>query len=167
MKLPKCKCGAKLFLRNGIPVNKLCPKCRKAKKLLKKQKHETTKTFQVATFKNLHKKAWSLMSLYIRTKGMDENGMNSCYTCGVVKHYKELHAGHFWHGCLDFDERNLKAQCPQCNQNKSGNLAVYATRLVKEYGEEWFKQLEVDANRVIYKSADLVEIIKMYEQNRE
>lgn len=160
MKIPKCKCGAKLFLRNGLPINKLCVKCRKEKDLIKKEIHKLTKSFQKTEYQRLHNRAWRLMSIKIRTTGMDKNGINTCYTCGIKKHFKELQAGHFFHDKLDFDERNLKPQCQQCNKYLSGNLSIYALNLIKDNGQEWFEQLHKDANRTIYKSSDLIKIIE-------
>jgi len=112
---------------------------------LKKERHEASKGFKKALRKSLHKKAWTLMSKWIRRSGANLDGYNECYTCGCVKHWKELQAGHFKHDRLDFDERNLKPQCPQCNNNYSGRLDVYAEKLIKDYGLEWFNQLVRDA----------------------
>ncbi len=52
-KKPVCKCGARLFLRQGIPVNKLCPACRSKKKIEKIEKHKTTKKGQSEECKKL------------------------------------------------------------------------------------------------------------------
>ena len=119
---------------------------KKAKKKLKdidknKVKKKTTKQIK----KTLHDSCWKLMSKAVRLKGADSNGFNSCYTCGVVKHYKELQAGHYKHGRLDFDFRNLKPQCVKCNHFHSGRLDVYAEKLIKEYGVKWLDKLVQDA----------------------
>lgn len=112
---------------------------------LKKERKENTKGFKESLRKKLHKKAWTLMSEYVRSKDANLDGFNECYTCNIVKHWRELQAGHFKHDRLDFDERNLKPQCPQCNKYKSGLLDVYAERLIRDYGLEWFNQLIRDA----------------------
>lgn len=95
--------------------------------------------------KKLKNKAWKLMSEYIRKKGADKKGYNSCYTCGIIKHWKELHAGHRHHNKLDCDERNIKPQCCKCNTWEHGNLGNYERKLIEEYGIDWCKQLEKDA----------------------
>lgn len=112
---------------------------------LKKEKKEQTKGFKESLRKKLHKKAWSLMSEYVRSKDANLDGFNECYTCGIVKQWKELQAGHFKHGRLDFDERNLKPQCPRCNTHLSGRLDVYAENLIRDNGLEWFNQLTKDS----------------------
>lgn len=133
---------------------------REEKKQRKIEKHKLTKTYEKKTFKLLHSKAWKLISLDVRTDGLREDEFNQCYTCGVWRSYKELDCGHYWHDSLDFDKRNLKPQCDSCNRMKSGNLAVYGARLLRENGEEWMKQLEIDAKNTIYKSQDLLKIIE-------
>jgi hypothetical protein len=118
----------------------------KLKAIRKLDRKIQSKGFIENTRKKLHKQMWKLMSLYIRTKDADNNGMVSCYTCGIVKHYKEMDCGHFKHGRLDGDERNLKVQCSKCNRYLSGHLDVYAERLIRDYGLDWFNQLVLDAN---------------------
>jgi hypothetical protein len=110
----------------------------------------------------LKEKAWKCISLFIRRNGADCNGINSCYTCGVRKHYKELNAGHFHHNKLDFDTRNLKPQCVHCNKFLRGNLAVYATHLMEELGEEGMKQLLKDSNTKTYSCRELKQVIQLY-----
>lgn len=116
----------------------------KFKKALERK--SKTKGFVDNIRKKLYKQAWGLMSQWVRRKDANLDGFNECYTCGCVKHYKELQAGHFKHDRLDFDERNLKPQCSRCNKWFSGKLDVYAENLIRDYGIEWFNQLVRDAN---------------------
>jgi len=66
-----------------------------------------------------------------------------------------------------FDERNCHLQCnTYCNKYLSGNLIEYRKNLVLEFGEEWMKQLEEDANRLRnykYTKSELIEIKKKYD----
>jgi hypothetical protein len=112
------------------------------------------------SYRYLHKTADDLMSKVVRLDGSDENGMNSCYTCGVWIHWKELQAGHFHHGKLDFDKRNRRPQCSQCNKWKSGNLAIFGTKLTEELGVDGMKKLMLDANTKIYTTTELKKIIE-------
>lgn len=112
---------------------------------LKKERHESTKGFKESLRKTLHKKAWKLMSEVIRRTGANLDGYNECYTCGAVKHYTEMNAGHYKHDRLDFDFRNIHCQCVKCNQHNSGELDLYAERLIREHGLEWFNQLVKDS----------------------
>ena len=86
--------------------------------------------------KTLHEKLWKLFSFYIR-----QRDKWTCYTCGKVGEGAEIHAGHFKHGVLDFDEMNIHAQCVSCNKWKSGKLDVYAENLIRDYGLKEFKAL--------------------------
>jgi len=83
-----------------------------------------------------------------------------CYTCNGIGNQ----AGHYWHGRLDFDPRNLHCQCAGCNHWKSGNLAEYASRLKKEFGNDWFDKLDSDAHQMSNKFSrfELQEIIDKY-----
>ena len=89
----------------------------------------------------LKKHFWKIFSQYIRQKGADWNGNQTCYTCGLTRHWKKLQGGH----CIPraacgielyFDEMNVKPQCFRCNINLGGNGAEFRRRLVMEYGEK-------------------------------
>jgi len=70
-----------------------------------------------------------------------------------------MQAGHFIHGKLDFDERNIRVQCVKCNMYLSGNLGAYAERLIRENGLEWIEQLRNDAGKhTVYKEQELKEL---------
>ena len=63
-------------------------------------------------------------SKFIRLRDSDRNGMCRCVTCGKPDHWKEMDAGHFISReklPVRYDERNVHAQCKQCNRFKSGN----------------------------------------------
>lgn len=173
--MKKCRTCKQMTVKesHGIAVSKWCVPCKKknkeeAKALLlkkaedKKLKHQATKGFIERKFKTLHKKAWGLFTEYIRRKGADEFGINSCYTCGKRSEWKMLQGGHFFHGKLDFDERNIHPQCPGCNMYLSGNLAPYGVRLALELGLEGFERLRLDSNTIRYSNDDLERIIEEY-----
>ena len=53
-----------------------------------------------------------------------------------------MQAGHYIHkDCLDYDDVNIHCQCARCNKWLSGNLGVYAERLIAEYGEAVIAEL--------------------------
>lgn len=84
----------------------------------------------------IKEKAWKVFSLFIRNRDKFV-----CFTCGVRGDRTTTNAGHFKHNVLDFDEVNIHCQCIQCNHYKSGNLDVYAEKLVKMYGAGGFGEL--------------------------
>lgn len=90
------------------------------------------------TLTKLKKELDDIFSLYIRLKYADSNGMVACYTSGAVKHWKEMHCGHFIsrrHLATRWDESNCRPQTPAENLFNQGNAPAFAQRLMKEYGE--------------------------------
>jgi hypothetical protein len=128
----------------------------KERKRVKKEKDHNS-------FRYLHKKAWILFSISVRQEGMDSNGMVRCYTCKELFRWQDLDAGHYFHGKLDFDKRNVKKQCTRCNRFKHGNHAIFGVYLAIELGVEGMKKLMLDANTKIYTCQDLKQIIQNYQ----
>jgi len=83
-----------------------------------------------------------------------------CFTCDKTGNQ----GGHFKHNRLDFDEMNLNCQCSGCNHYRSGNLSVYAERLIDKYGVKKFKDLCFRANNQSNKFSrdELEQIIVKY-----
>jgi hypothetical protein len=103
----------------------------------KKRKKKSQRT-------NYKDKLWKIFSRYVRLR---DNGI--CFTCGVRKHYRQLQAGHFIHNVLDFDEKNIHAQCVYCNKFKRGMGQEYAIRIVQKYGPECLLDLKARATRAL------------------
>ena len=100
---------------------------------------------KIISLPKLKKKAWTLISLWVRSNG-SKNEFNQCYTCLKWFDWKyDMNAGHYIHNKLDFDLNNLKPQCIQCNHYKSGNLGVYGERLIRENSPIWLEQLRAKA----------------------
>ena len=136
---------------------------KKEKLLRKKARKVLTKGFAKSERKKLHKKCWELQKQYLRKKHSDFQGYVECYTGGELIPATESQQGHFHHGKLDFDLRNIHLQCAEDNLYKSGNLTNYSARLVQENGQEWFLQLNKDASRHTgYTIDDLKKIIEHY-----
>jgi len=92
--------------------------------------------FTIKQRKALKTKAWTVFSLWIRTRDKF-----TCITCGKSKPEVTIHAGHFCHNREDFNERNIHAQCMGCNWRKKGNMRVYTIRMVEWYGLDYVKEL--------------------------
>ena len=91
------------------------------------------------------KKLDTLFSLFIRQRNADPNGMTKCYTCGVLKHYKELQCGHFvprQYLSVRYDEINCQTQCYACNMLYNGQPSAFAMNLTRDYGKETVEMLE-------------------------
>jgi hypothetical protein len=98
----------------------------------------------------LKKRVWKEFSIFIRTRGADENGFNRCVTCIVKKHWKELQAGHFIRGRLNsnlFDERGVNPQCYICNVHFQGNVVVYYGWMLAKHGQEVIDELIAQNNQ--------------------
>ena len=102
--------------------------------------------------KKLKEKLWNIFSQYIRIRYSNMSGYVNCVTCGVLKHWKELDAGHYIPktkgSAIYFTVRNVHPQCIDCNRFKAANLAKYRIYLKRTYGDKIFEELQQIAARV-------------------
>lgn len=104
------------------------------------------KTKKLIPLPRLLKNAQEVFNRHIRLR--DQN--LGCISCGGEVN----HAGHYHsqgaNSALRFNEMNTNGQCVSCNTYKHGNLIHYRQGLVKRYGEQKVKELELSAqlNRV-------------------
>ena len=114
------------------------------------------------TYAKAKRKARDAFSKYIRLR--DE--VQGCFTCGVVKPYKQMQAGHWIpgrHNSILFDERGCHAQCYHCNIGLKGNPVVYYDRMLKDYGVEVCNELKrIDKIIIQYKVIDFLGIEQKY-----
>ncbi|MDD5068991.1 MAG: recombination protein NinG [Candidatus Pacebacteria bacterium] len=104
------------------------------------------------TSAQLKKELWKIFSIYIRTKDAvgDEN---VCFTCGVRKPWKMLHAGHYIRASAGlatyFLEKNVHPQCYACNIWRDGNSDEYALALQRKYGEDILNELNREKQKIV------------------
>jgi len=123
------------------------------------------KTQKVSTIK---KKAWDYCSKYIRLHYADRNGFVACYTCGTIKFWKEMQAGHGASGrgsSILFEEKILRPQCAPCNVWKHGNYDVFHAKLVKEYGPGILNKIVKQKNTL--KQFSLKEITEIHDKYKK
>ena len=112
------------------------------------------------------KKAWAAFSKYIRLSYADKNGNCTCVTCGSVKPYKEIHAGHFIpkrNNAVMFEETNVHPQCPYCNLYMHGQGAKYYKFMLEKYGQEEIDRLmDLDKTTKQFSACDVEEMIVDY-----
>ena len=84
-------------------------------------------------------RAWSWFSKYRRLLFATVDGYCMCVTCGVVKHWKELQAGHYVDGrnnTVLFMEELVYPQCFKCNSKRpgceAGNKIKFTAFLMKK-----------------------------------
>lgn len=85
------------------------------------------------------KKAWKAFSAWVRTSDLDQQGRAKCYTCGIKKPWKKMHAGHFVQGrrpSILLAEEIVKVQCIGCNRFRHGNLNKFTPMMIEELGLE-------------------------------
>ena len=97
------------------------------------------------TLGQLHEKLWKLFSEFTRLIEADDNGYCACVTCGCMRYWKRIQAGHFisrGHKYLLYDKRNVHPQCGGCNSFKQGDYARYRKAMVLRYTEKEVKDME-------------------------
>ena len=98
------------------------------------------------TVSKLKKELDKWFSLFIRLREANEYGMVQCFTCGVVRGYKDgMQNGHFQsrkHMATRFDEENCQVQCIKCNMFSQGEQYKFALALESKYGEGKAEELE-------------------------
>jgi len=110
----------------------------------------------------LVKKLDTIFSKYIRISNADKTGYCTCVTCGVVKHWKEIQAGHFMsrkHYSTRWDVANVKPQCIGCNMFKQGEQYKYSIFLGKYVSEVLYLKSK---ETVKFTNYELEEMIKDY-----
>ena len=94
--------------------------------------------------KTLVKKIDEAFSEFIRRRDT-KDGWGKCCSCGAIKAYEQLDAGHFinrkwlatrWH------EDNVHAQCISCNRFGEGDSAGFALFMLDKYGREHVEYLQ-------------------------
>ena len=91
-----------------------------------------------SSLKSLKKKLWDLVSRLVRLINADDKGYVKCVTCGAVKPWKELQAGHFIDGKMNsilYDLRGIHPQCYSCNMYKAGNKVEYFRFMQQNQGD--------------------------------
>tara|TARA_B110000046_G_scaffold145036_1_gene152178 strand:- start:123 stop:533 length:411 start_codon:yes stop_codon:yes gene_type:complete len=98
------------------------------------------------TISKLKKELDTIFSIYIRLRSANEYGMVQCFTCGVVRHYKDgMQNGHFQsrkHIATRFHEDNCQVQCIKCNMFSQGEQFKFGLNLDSKYGEGTAEELE-------------------------
>lgn len=86
----------------------------------------------------------SAFSQYVRLVDTVD-GMTTCVTCGDVKPWKQMQAGHFYtrgRYPTRWDEDNVHPQCYRCNIIYKGNYIHYTKYMIDFYGRDWVDDLE-------------------------
>ena len=114
------------------------------------------------------KKAWSTLSLWIRTKD-STNGYCTCVTCWWTAPISMMYAGHFIRKARGvaayFEENNIKVQCSHCNVNLGGNEDQYYSYMLQTYGQSEVDRLEFISKTIVrYRVYDYEKIESLYKE---
>lgn len=103
---------------------------------------------------------------YIRLRDAMPGGYCRCISCGKIKPFDLIQAGHFYsrkHMNTRWNEDNVNAECSGCNCFDGDHLLGYRQNLIKKIGLQKFQYLEV-AHNLTRKWADfeIVVMVKHY-----
>lgn len=114
---------------------------------MKSKKDKSTK------LTTLQDKADKAMSLYIRQKFADFEGMVTCVACGRLLHWSDADCGHFIPksrgAAIRYVEENVHPECRGCNRFNDGHLIGYALYMIDMYGREKIEELKNEAKKVL------------------
>lgn len=97
-----------------------------------------------------------LLSLHVRKKYANKEGVVKCYTCSTYVHWKKIHNGHYISRTFKYtrwEDDNCRPQCYACNVIKKGMAHIFRENLVTEIGEERVKAQEAKA-KLLFKEKD-------------
>ncbi len=125
---------------------------------------------KIGTHARLLRDCQDAFNLQRRLECVDEFGVGPCCTCGDIGHYKDMHAGHYYHtqayGAVRFLPINANLQCPRCNVDLGGNEEVYRRWLIDKYGVPMIEDLDLKARESgKHHRADLEEQLIEYRNN--
>lgn len=120
---------------------------------------------QEESYKNLRDDADAVMSMYIRKKYQDKDGLIPCYICGKKFEYGQMHNGHYIsrsHMGTRFLDKNCRPNCPTCNSNHETDITPFKNKLEQE--EKGITEYLEQLGREVYHPSisDLKSIIQEY-----
>ncbi len=112
---------------------------------------------------------WTLCSEYNRRKYADHAGYVACVSCGTVKPWSEMDAGHFVAKkkgkAIYWLPENIHPQCTGCNRNTDQeNVKInYTIWMIKKYGMDRLELLREKARTTSHESqTDIEDWLKYY-----
>lgn len=109
-----------------------------------------------------------VFSQYIRLRAANLDGFCECITCGNVRHWKQMQAGHFMSRrkySTRWDEMNVQVQDDACNRWRQGEQYKFALWLDNEYGEGTADELVAKSNQIVkFTDSELEEMIEHYKR---
>ena len=123
---------------------------------------------KLRSLKSLKAELDRVFSIYVRRRGADDDGFNTCISCGNKAHWTKLQCGHYvsrrhlntrWH------KDNAWPQDARCNIFLRGNYPAYSSALIKRIGLERVEELQVIASWPSQKKrSDLEALLEHYKK---
>jgi len=110
-------------------------------------------------------KVWKVFSQFIRLRDANENGECACFTCGLIRHWTKIDAGHGISRSkkeVIFSEVNVHAQCKGCNKYKHGAPIIYSKNVDKRYGAGTWDRLTIASKKYCKRTKNDFEILYLY-----
>ena len=154
--LRKMPLKTKTPLRAKTPLK---PK-KKSEKLVEKKVHRKRRTEP-----NYVADMDKVFQFYIRLRDVMPGGYGRCISCGKIKPFDHLQAGHFFgraHFSTRWHEDNVNAECEWDNCWNGEHLLTYKENLIKKIGIQRFKLLELTKNQTRKWTAVEIKIMIKY-----
>ena len=120
------------------------------------------------SLRSLKHKLDGVFSQWIRRRHATSQGDAVCVSCGAVKMWKHMHAGHYVsrvYLATRWDDRNAAVQCPTCNVLRRGNYSEYTAFMLRKYGPGIIDELNQRKRAIVkYTIPDLENMIEAYER---
>jgi hypothetical protein len=105
---------------------------------------------------------WKWFSIFIRLRDANDDGVCKCCTCGKYAFWKGgiMQAGHGVsrnHWGVKYNERNVSAQCSECNAKHigGGRQAEYMQFVNKKYGPDTWDILQASRDGKKYTESEI------------
>lgn len=130
---------AKTPLRSKSPLRAVSPKAEKPKDEQPKPKKKRR------TEPNYVKDMDTVFQFYVRLRDVMPGGYGRCISCGKIKSFDHLQAGHYIgrrHMILRWNPFNCNLECDGCNGFDGNHLIGYRKNLIKKIGEAKVELIE-------------------------
>ncbi len=95
----------------------------------------STKIKNKTAYDELH--LWPVFSRYIRLRDTNSEGIGKCFTCNLMRYWRDADCGHGagrQHKGTKYNEQNNHLQCKKCNGFEGGMREVYKSEMDRIYG---------------------------------
>lgn len=126
------------------------------------------------SIRTLKRKLDRIVSKYIRARDTNRDGYCICCTCNRLKLPSECDAGHYLGKGLGgasgirYDERNIHAQCRQCNRfGGQRTKEAYREFMIKKYSQVIIDELKIKDKTHRYSLFELEGLLIYYKEEHK